>query len=65
MLVFINDATSRIMHLRLVASESTSLYFEVLQRYLESQGYPVAFSSDKHLVFYMNLDAAGGRSLFC
>jgi transposase len=54
LLVFIDDATSRLMQLRFVASESTSSYFEVLQGYLETHGCPVAFYSDKHSVFRVN-----------
>ena len=63
LLVFIDDATSRIMQLSFVPSESTSSYFEALQGYLESQGCPVAFYSDKHSVFRMNRDAAGGQGM--
>ena len=51
LLVFIDDATSRLMQLRFVKSESTDSYFEALQGYLEAHGCPVAFYSDKHTVF--------------
>ena len=47
LLVFIDDATSKLMQLRFVPSESTSSYFEALQGYLQSHGCPVAFYSDK------------------
>ena len=63
LLVFIDDATSRLMQLRFVPSESTSSYFEALQGYLESHGCPVAFYSDKHSVFRMNGDASGGQGM--
>ncbi len=63
LLVFIDDATSRLMQLRFVPSESTSSYFEALQGYLETHGCPVAFYSDKHSVFRMNRDAAGGQGM--
>ena len=63
LLVFIDDATSRLMQLRFVPSESTSSYFEALQGYLVSHGCPVAFYSDKHSVFRMNRDAAGGQGM--
>ncbi len=62
LLVFIDDATSRIMQLRFVPSESTSSYFEALQGYLESHGCPVAFYSDKHSVFRVNKTEAQGGS---
>lgn len=63
LLVFIDDATSRLMQLRFVPSESTSSYFEALQGYLETHGCPVAFYSDKHSVFRMNRDATGGQRM--
>jgi hypothetical protein len=48
LLVFIDDATSRLMELRFVPSESTFAYFETLKSYLEHHGRLVAFYSDKH-----------------
>ena len=63
LLVFIDDATSRLMQLRFVSSESTSSYFEALESYLQDYGCPVAFYSDKHSVFRMNRDAAGGQGM--
>ena len=51
LLVFIDDATSTLMHLEFVSSESTFSYFGALERYLEAHGRPVAFYSDKHTVF--------------
>ncbi|MCP1167151.1 ISNCY family transposase [Limimaricola litoreus] len=51
LLVFIDDATSMLMELRFVTSESTFSYFEALERYLVQHGRPVAFYSDKHSVF--------------
>ncbi len=60
LLVFIDDATSRLMQLRFVPSESTSSYFEALRDYLEEHGCPVAFYSDKHSVFRVNRSEAKG-----
>ena len=51
LLVFIDDATSRLMHLRFVESESTFAYFHATRAYLEAWGKPVALYSDKHGVF--------------
>ena len=48
LLVFVDDATSRLMELRFVPSESTFAYFEALKAYLRRHGKPVAFYSDKH-----------------
>jgi hypothetical protein len=64
LLVFIDDATSKLMHLRFVPSESTDSYFEALHGYLETHGCPVAFYSDKHTVFRVNKpDAKGGQGM--
>src|SRR4051812_46263927 len=63
-LVFVDDATSRLMALGFVPSESTFAYFEVLRRYLEAHGKPVAFYSDKHSIFRVSKeDAAGGDGM--
>lgn len=51
LLVFVDDATSRLMQLEFVSSESTFSYFGVLEAYLHEHGRPVAFYSDKHTVF--------------
>jgi hypothetical protein len=63
LLVFIDDATGKLMQLRFVPSESTSSYFDCLRGYLEAHGCPVAFYSDKHTVFRMNRDAQGGQGM--
>lgn len=64
LLVFIDDATSRLMHLRFVPTESTFDYFAATQAYLKRYGKPVAFYSDKHAVFRVNRkDAAGGDGM--
>src|ERR1700722_16734108 len=64
LLVFIDDATSKLMQLRFVASESTNSYFEALDGYLTTHGCPTAFYSDKHTVFRVNKpDAKGGSGM--
>jgi hypothetical protein len=60
LLVFIDDATSRLMHLQFVESESTFAYFDAARAYLEAWGKPVAFYSDKHGVFRVNHPGALG-----
>jgi len=58
--VFVDDATSRLMHLQFVESESTFAYFHAARAYLEAWGKPVAFYSDKHGVFRVNHPGALG-----
>ncbi len=58
LLVFIDDATSKLMQLRFVKSESTFSYFDALEGYLHDHGRPVAFYSDKYSVFRVPNQAA-------
>src|SRR5215468_7948245 len=60
LLVFVDDATSRLMHMQFVESESTFAYFHAARAYLEAWGKPVAFYSDKHGVFRVNHPGALG-----
>src|SRR5882757_3102391 len=61
LLAFVDDATSRLMTLRFVASESAFDYFRTTRAYLEAHGKPVAFYSDKHNIFRVNnKDPIGG-----
>jgi hypothetical protein len=60
LLVFIDDATSRLMHLRFVESESTFDYFVAARTYLQRYGKPVAFYSDKHATVRVNKAGATG-----
>ncbi|SAL77791.1 phage integrase family protein [Caballeronia telluris] len=54
LLVFVDDATSRLMHLHFAPTESTFSYFEATRAYLERHGKPVAFYSDRASVFYVH-----------
>ena len=60
LLVYIDDATSRLMHLSFVKSESTFDYMRATQGYIEAHGKPLAFYSDKHGVFRVNAKGALG-----
>ena len=51
LLVFVDDATSRLMEIRFVDSESTFDYFASMQSYLERHGKPVALYSDRASIF--------------
>lgn len=54
LLVFIDDATSRLMHMRFEPAETTMGYFRCVKDYVMIHGRPVAFYSDKHGVFKVN-----------
>jgi hypothetical protein len=54
LLVYVDDATSRLMQLRFVESESTFDYFAATREYIRQHGKPVAFYSDKASTFRVN-----------
>jgi hypothetical protein len=57
-LVFVDDATSRLMTVRFAGTESTFAYFEALREYLERYGKPLALYSDKATIFRVNRPGA-------
>ncbi|MCZ7500833.1 ISNCY family transposase [Agrobacterium sp. ST15.13.015] len=64
LLVFVDDATGKLMQLRFVRSESAFTYFEALALYLKEHGAPIAFYSDKHSVFRVaKKDPKGGQGM--
>lgn len=54
LIVFIDDATSRLMALQFVLAETTQAYMETLQKYCQQYGRPVSLYSDKHSIFRIN-----------
>src|SRR5690242_20287578 len=64
LLVFVDDATSRLMYLQFVAAETTFNYFAGVHSYLSEFGKPLAFYSDKFGVFRVNIpNALSGTGL--
>jgi len=55
LLVLIDDASGKLLGLRFVEQESFQSYVEVVKPYLERYGKPVAFYSDKHSIFRVNI----------
>lgn len=51
LLVYIDDATGQLLHLRFATSENTFDYLHATKAYLQQWGKPIAFYSDKHGVF--------------
>lgn len=58
LLVFIDDATSSLLHAVLVKSESTASYMQALNDYLLKHGRPMCLYTDKHGVFRVNMPSA-------
>ncbi len=61
LIVFIDDATSRLMALRFVPAETTRAYMETLGQYLTTHGRPVALYSDRHSIFRVNYPEREGE----
>lgn len=51
LLVMIDDATSEIMVMRFVEHETTRDYFEIMKKYVDHYGRPLALYSDRHSIF--------------
>ena len=51
LIVFIDDATTRLTALRFVPVESTQAYLETLRDQVLDHGHPLAFYSDRHSIF--------------
>lgn len=54
LLVFIDDATSKLMSLYFCEAETTYDYMNVTRQYIAEHGKPIALHSDKHSVFKIN-----------
>ena len=54
LLVFIDDATSKLMSLYFCESETTYDYMNATRQYISEHGKPIALYSDKHSVFKIN-----------
>ncbi|MCE4547799.1 integrase catalytic subunit [Caballeronia calidae] len=63
LLVYVDDATSRLMQLHFTQTESTFSYFEATRAYIERYGKPGAFYSDKASVFRNTSAERTGRSV--
>lgn len=63
-LVYIDDASSRMMQLCFVKSESTFSYFEATHAYIKIHGKPLAFYSDKLSVFRVNSRSVNTNTQF-
>jgi len=67
LIVFIDDATGRLLELFFTEAESTFSYFQAAERYFKRLGKPIAFYSDKLSVFRVNqptLRAGSGATQF-
>jgi hypothetical protein len=61
LLVYVDDATGKLMEMRFEQTESAFGYFEATKTYLRRHGKPVAFYSDKHSIFRVAKEGTMGR----
>lgn len=54
LIVFVDDATSKIQLMRFYDAETTFGYLETTRLYIERFGLPIALYSDKHSIFRVN-----------
>ena len=59
LLVFIDDATGKLVQLLFVESESFFSYCQAAEEYFQRCGKPVAFYSDKNSIFRVNVPSTG------
>jgi hypothetical protein len=59
LLVFIDDATGQLVQLRFVEQESFFSYCQAAEGYFRQSGKPVAFYSDRHGIFRVNVPSRG------
>ena len=58
LLVFIDDATGKLLQLRFAPTETTLGYMHALHDHIVAHGLPVALYSDKHSIFRINAKGA-------
>jgi transposase len=54
LIIFIDDATSKIQLARFFKAETTFAYFEMIQEYIKRYGKPAELYNDKHGIFRVN-----------
>jgi transposase len=59
LLVFIDDATGKLVQLRFVECESFFSYCQAAEGYFRQYGKPVTFYSDRHGIFRVNMPSTG------
>lgn len=64
MIVFIDDATSRVVYAKLVPAETTQAYFDGVAEHLTRHGRPLAYYSDRHSIFRISQGASPDPTQF-
>ena len=58
--MYVDDATSRLIHILFTRTESTFGYFEATRQHFARHGKPLAFYSDKASIFRIKSSAIDG-----
>lgn len=64
LIVFIDDATGKLKYLQFVPHETTIAYMDGLEKYIKTNGKPVALYSDRHGIFRVNSKKRGSASTY-
>ncbi len=51
LILFVDDATSRVLYAHLEPVETTEAYFRGMSSHIKTYGIPLAYYSDKHMIF--------------
>ena len=51
LILFVDDATSRVLYAHLEPTETTAAYFRGMSAHIKTYGIPLAYYSDKHMIF--------------
>lgn len=51
LIVFIDDATSNVLYAQFEPAETTAAYFRGLYSHIKNYGIPLAYYSDRHMIF--------------
>jgi len=54
LILFVDDASNRVLAAAFVPVEETEAYMTILRRYIKKHGRPVALYADKHSIFYIS-----------
>lgn len=54
LILFVDDASNRVLAAAFVPVEETEAYMTTLRRYIKKHGRPVALYADKHSIFYIS-----------
>lgn len=54
LIVFVDDATSRLVCLHFAPSETAQAYFDAMEKHLTQYGRPKSYYADKHAIFRVN-----------